>query len=555
MSPLDFYFEYLERICPTIVREDLEKSICNSIQTMDWDNPESSLELNNFAVIALIEAENVEDLDERQMLLNVALEALNAGIEQDQNPLCRAHLALVLHLTGDSEGVEEIGYNTLLQCLQPAYYEAEIENVDQAPLGLIYLPPFFDRASREATLNDLFLVATASKQALLFTAKTLSVIQPIFYSLRGLRWLEIACDLFPEAPRSQFSYGLALLCNQRHEGLLHLHHAQKFEPATPNILQALSLGYRDLGHLKTSDRWQTIARACRLPHQQLDAEWRWTELDSESTLTYLAYDGLVLSVEPSFNSIVTTVLLAQGDWFEREMEFWRTWIKPGMTVIDVGANAGVYTFSAAKRVGQTGRVIAIEPFSQCVNYLEETKRINNFDWVTVHAAAASSKAGIAYLQLCRSNELNEVVFSQQGLEAPTEMVKCLTLDDLMFAETLKRVDFLKLDAEGHELEILAGSHQLLSVFHPTILYENIAAGSGSNLPVANCLRALGYKLFRYQPYIRQLLPLESNDDLQGQLNAIAIHHTKLNTVLSLGNADVDITDEAALSELLISSSL
>jgi ribosomal protein L11 methylase PrmA len=61
-------------------------------------------------------------------------------------------------------------------------------------------------------------------------------------------------------------------------------------------------------------------------------------------------------------SIVTSVLIAEGDWFEKEMEFWRNWVKPGMTVIDVGANVGVYTFSAAVKVGSEGCVLAVDLF-------------------------------------------------------------------------------------------------------------------------------------------------------------------------------------------------
>jgi hypothetical protein len=137
----------------------------------------------------------------------------------------------------------------------------------------------------------------------------------------------------------------------------------------------------------------------------------------------------------------------------------------------------------------------------------------------------------------------------------TETVHCLTLDGVMFEEDLPRVDFLKLDAEGHELDILAGASQMLAVFQPTILYENIAGTSGSNLPVANCLRALGYQLFRYQPYVRQLLPIESDEDLQGQLNAIAVHRSKLDWIMTLGETELDMSDDAALSELLVSSAL
>ena len=196
-----------------------------------------------------------------------------------------------------------------------------------------------------------------------------------------------------------------------------------------------------------------------------------------------------------------------------------------MTIIDVGANAGVYAFSAAKRVGATGRVLAIEPFSACVNYLNQTCRVNQFDWVNVCAGAASDRNGTAKLSLSSASELNELISEEEGQTRDAssfEEVECFTLDSLIEQYAVSRVDFLKIDAEGHELQVLKGSDRILTEFAPIILYENIAGHQGSNLPVADYLRSIGYKLFRYQPYLQKLILVDVNADFQGSLNIIAL---------------------------------
>lgn len=549
-SPIDFYFNYLEDICPTIVRQEFEAAITRSVKDVCWDDPKIALDLNNFAVIALIEAENTQDDSERKMLLNLAIEALSAGFQEHQHPLCAAHLALALYLTGESNDAEELAYTAFVNVIQAAYYAPEDPG---EPIGLVYWPPLFDRTLREATISELFRATSAHRQALLFLAKTLVFTQPVFYNPHGLRWLELASGLFPEAPRTNLALGISKLQNRQAEGLLYLHRAQQCDPAAPEILQALSLAYRDRGDLKNADLWKTIACACQLPAVDPPAEWRWTEMDLDSPLTYIKYDHFALAVEPSFKSIVTSVLLAQGDWFEREMEFWRTWLKPGMTVLDIGANVGVYTFSAAQQVGAQGRVIAIEPYAPCVNCLHETKKLNEFDWVKIYEGAASSRSGMASLQIYPASELNEIIPDSDVNSAHVQSVNCITLDELMFREDLSRVDFIKLDAEGHELDILAGASKMIAVFQPTILYENIAGSKGSNLAVANTLHALGYQLHRYQPYLKELMPINSNDELRGLLNVIAIHPSQYETVLALGYSDADLADESALAELLMMS--
>jgi hypothetical protein len=148
----------------------------------------------------------------------------------------------------------------------------------------------------------------------------------------------------------------------------------------------------------------------------------------------------------------------------------------------------------------------------------------------VCAGAASDRVGSARLSLSASSELNELVANDASVSMESgafEEVACFTLDSLREQENLQQVDILKIDAEGHELAVLMGSQRILSEFAPIILYENIAGSQGSNLPVANYLLDQGYNLFRYQPYLQDLIPLDNLNTLQGNLNIIALPKSKI----------------------------
>src|ERR1700730_17288460 len=87
-------------------------------------------------------------------------------------------------------------------------------------------------------------------------------------------------------------------------------------------------------------------------------------------------DGLTIAVPPSLSSITTYVLLEQEAWFEKEIDFVRCFLKPGMTAIDVGANLGVYSLLSAHLVGPDGRVFAYEPGSAARALLEYSRDLN-----------------------------------------------------------------------------------------------------------------------------------------------------------------------------------
>lgn len=525
------YLDYLKKFCPTL-EADLLSAITSSLDNTSWEEPTSATDFNNIAVVALIEAEACQDLSLRSLYLEIASEALNNGLELEKNPLCAAHLSMLMSMTGQMQQALEIAWSAWMAVLNLK----NSEPTEQTQPLIVYLPQnqkkFFNNYLAES-LYHIMKTPSPANQYLMILTEALCRSCLVFYSSMGLRLIQLAVQMFPAAVDLNYKLGISSITNKQWEGLFYLHRARQLSPNQSRILQALYLAYRDLGNIQVAQEYLELANQLYQQNPN-DIELQWSQLSSDRILTYVPFDSnILLAVEASFSSFVTSVLMAEGDWFEKEMEFWRNWIKPGMTVIDVGANVGVYSFSAAQRVGDRGKVLAVEPFSGCVRCLEETCQLNQLSWVKVCAGAASDRQGTARLSLCPASELNELVSDDNTTEmrpGTFEEVACFTLDSLIEQENIAQVDIVKIDAEGHELSVLAGSETILSEFAPVILYENIAGSKGSNLPVANYLIGKGYKLFRYQPYLEDLIPIDDTEDLQGNLNVIALPESKVTSV-------------------------
>jgi FkbM family methyltransferase len=513
----DCYLSYLERLIAEL-SPALKETLEDTLSKHSLENPSSSIDYNNLGVIALLEAESSSEAFERSSLLALAHEYFLAGYQLDSNPLCRVHLAIVYWLSGDDENCIPIAFNAFISSLHMGF-----SGTFPSPTGIIYLPGNFERHGKEVIL-PILLAKSAYAQSRILACQLMLLKGLCFYNDIGLQILEILRELLPDSVFLKWKYGVALLINNRAEGLLYLHESCQHYPDMSETYQALYIGYRATGNIEAYSYWhkEALIRSAGVTDALSKRAWQWATLPADSPFTYLLFDSNLLSVEASLRSIVTSVLLVDRDWFEPEMKFWRTYLKPGMVVIDVGANVGVYTFSAAARVGATGKVIAVEPTALCVQCLHETIQINDFQQVSVYAVAASDTESSLSFRISASSELNEVV-ARDAKEAGLITIPCLPLDTICEKENIQRVDLIKIDAEGHELNVLKGTLQVLTSCHPVILYENLAGVSGANLPVYDFLQTQGYQLYRYRAFSDELIKIESATELSGLLNVIAIH--------------------------------
>jgi len=141
----------------------------------------------------------------------------------------------------------------------------------------------------------------------------------------------------------------------------------------------------------------------------------------------------------------------------------------GFVVVDVGANVGVYSLKAAKEVGDEGLVVAVEPFLETACRLSKNAQLNGFRNLRVRniAVGASTQQVQLYLNNARPNSFSLL----RNGTADSISVLSVSLDDLCNWEHLARLDYLKIDAEGMESQILAGGRKTVGRFRPIIQVE------------------------------------------------------------------------------------
>ena len=213
--------------------------------------------------------------------------------------------------------------------------------------------------------------------------------------------------------------------------------------------------------------------------------------------------------------------LFSGSFEPSGRAFLKSFLRPGMTVLDVGAHGGVYTMSAARWVAPGGRVVSFEPSVRERSRLLNHLRLNGITNVTVVPWAVGAEETEVELLVVEGEETG----CNSLRKPPGERVRALRvpmcrLDTYVERHAVGRVDFIKMDIEGGEWDALRGAEGIFTRDRPVLLCEiepaRIEPWGYDPREILALLDARGYDWFSLDAEGR-LIPLRDRaDSLSGE---------------------------------------
>ena len=198
------------------------------------------------------------------------------------------------------------------------------------------------------------------------------------------------------------------------------------------------------------------------------------------------------------NARESSMMLARvfGLYEPEKMKAVRTLLKPGGIFIDIGGNKGDFALLAASKVGDSGKVLCIEPEPRNCYWIQESIKLNGCGNIKLFDLALSDHEGKASLYLGQMSGFHTLLGAIHGRNAGVITVRTETLDGLLAELHQGRVDMIKIDVEGAELSVLKGAQQTLSQNRKLTLLIDLHPSLGVDVAqVRDFLSGLGFSMY------------------------------------------------------------
>ncbi len=147
-------------------------------------------------------------------------------------------------------------------------------------------------------------------------------------------------------------------------------------------------------------------------------------------------------------------------------------LQAGDVFYDIGANVGFFSIIAAKLVGNTGKIYAFEPGEGNANSIRHNARLNDFNQIEVIEKAVSNTSGEGQLLLAKYSGGHALTTADAPPDLAGEItIDLVSIDDLIAQNRITPPNFVKVDVEGAELDVLKGMSETIKTYQPTIIYE------------------------------------------------------------------------------------
>ena len=245
----------------------------------------------------------------------------------------------------------------------------------------------------------------------------------------------------------------------------------------------------------------SVYELCRPTLYRMRLNWRARKLHGKDAFPF-TYKNVSFSIMlDSHNGLVDKEIFASGVYEKEVMDVYLDKIHAGDTYVDIGANIGEHSLFASYVVGVTGHVISFEPITYIRQQFEESIKLNNIQNISVKPFACGNITETKTLHLEAGNiGASSLVPLADKKHESTEEIRIVRADDVL--KEFGKVDFIKIDTEGYEYNVIQGLEQTLSQYHPSLLIEyspmfytrNMQDGTHDGLRMLETLQKYGYSL-------------------------------------------------------------
>ena len=199
-------------------------------------------------------------------------------------------------------------------------------------------------------------------------------------------------------------------------------------------------------------------------------------------------------------------VVTKKEFYSPELKAMKRLVHKNATVIDVGANIGLFSVFISKEIGPKGKLVAFEPVGDTFWRMQENLALNRCMNVVPLQQALSNKKGKATMNIFPEgygawNTFGKPVFGDIK-SIDTEKVEVTTLDAYMAENSIKTIDFLKIDVEGYERDVLEGARNTLKAGNVTYIsfeISDIPLKGARRKPedIFNYLKEYGYLAYEF----------------------------------------------------------
>ena len=168
-------------------------------------------------------------------------------------------------------------------------------------------------------------------------------------------------------------------------------------------------------------------------------------------------------------------------------------IKPEDTVVDIGGHIGIFAVYAARKANK-GKVLVYEPVPENFEILKKNKKLNKLANLKINNSAVTSKRGYVNLNISKSNSGGHSIHSVDTKE--TLKVPSITLGDIFKKNKIKKINYLKIDTEGAEFDIILNSPKEVfkNVEKIIMEYHDFVSNRNNHLEIIDYLKKCGFKV-------------------------------------------------------------